>query len=118
MPIVHYVKNLVKTSIPFELPIVENGEIVGSVNIIRNKAWYYKGEKANADVAQPVPDELVDEVALYKDQIAEAVAMGDDELMEKFFSGEEFTDAELTRGVRIVSVMEKLFLYIQEVLRK
>lgn len=90
-----------KNVIPFELPIVENGEIVGSVNIIRNKAWYYKGEKANADVAQPVPDELVDEVALYKDQIAEAVAMGDDELMEKFFSGEEFTDAELTRGVRI-----------------
>ena len=35
------------------------------------------------------------------DQIAEAVAMGDDDLMEKFFSGEEFTDAELTRGVRI-----------------
>ena len=27
--------------------------------------------------------------------------MGDDELMEKFFSGEEFTDAELTKGVRI-----------------
>ena len=27
--------------------------------------------------------------------------MGDDELMEKFFSGEEFSDAELKRGVRI-----------------
>ena len=40
-------------------------------------------------------------MALYKDQIAEAVAMGDDELMEKFFSGEEFSDAELKRGVRI-----------------
>ena len=38
---------------------------------------------------------------MYKDQIAEAVAMGDDDLMEKFFSGEEFSDAELTKGVRI-----------------
>ncbi len=90
-----------KSVIPFELPIVENNEIVGSVNIIRNKAWYYKGEKAQGDVAQPVPDDLLDLVAVYKDQIAEAVAMGDDELMEKFFSGEEFTDAELTKGVRI-----------------
>ena len=44
---------------------------------------------------------MQEEVALYKDQIAEAVAMGDDELMEKFFSGEEFSDAELKRGVRI-----------------
>ena len=32
-----------KSIIPFEVPIVENGECVGSVNIIRNKAWYYKG---------------------------------------------------------------------------
>lgn len=90
-----------KNVIPFELPIVEDGTIVGSVNIIRNKAWYYKGPKANETVAQPVPEELEDAVSIYKDQIAEAVAMGDDELMEKFFSGEAFSDAELTRGVRI-----------------
>ncbi|MBQ0065759.1 MAG: elongation factor G [Firmicutes bacterium] len=90
-----------KSVIPFEIPIVENGDCIGSVNIIRNKAWYYKGPKAEGDVAQPVPEDMQDIVAEYKDQIAEAVAMGDDELMEKFFSGEEFTDAELTKGVRI-----------------
>ena len=90
-----------KSIIPFEVPIVENGEIVGSVNIIKNKAWYYKGPKAEGDKPQPVPEDMIEEVSLYKDQIAEAVAMGDDDLMEKFFSGEEFSDAELTRGVRI-----------------
>lgn len=90
-----------KSVIPFEMPIVENGEIVGSANIIRNKAWYYKGPKANENEAQDIPEDMKEEVAMYKDQIAEAVAMGDDELMEKFFSGEEFTDAELTKGVRI-----------------
>ncbi len=90
-----------KNVIPFELPIVEDGMIVGSINILHEKAWYFKGPKANADVAQPVPDALKDDVSVYKEQIAEAVAMGDDELMEKFFSGEAFTDAELTKGVRI-----------------
>ncbi len=90
-----------KSIIPFEVPIIENGEYVGTVNILRNKAWYHNGPKASDSVAQPVPEELADEVAMYKDQIAEAVAMGDDDLMEKFFSGEEFTDAELTRGVRL-----------------
>ena len=77
-----------KSIIPFEVPIVENGEIVGSVNIIKNKAWYYKGPKAEGDKPQPVPEDMIEEVSLYKDQIAEAVAMGDDDLMEKFFSGE------------------------------
>ena len=90
-----------KSIIPFEVPIVENGEVVGSVNIIKNKAWYYKGEHAGSDTPQPVPEDMKDEISMYKDQITEAVAMGDDDLMEKFFSGEEFSDAELTKGVRI-----------------
>ena len=81
-----------KSVIPFEVPIVENGEIIGSVNVLRDKAWYYKGPLADPDKAQPVPDDMIDAVNSYKDQIAEAVAMGDDELMEKFFSGESFTE--------------------------
>ena len=90
-----------KSVIPFEVPIIENGVYVGTVNILRNKAWYHHGPKASDSVAQPVPAEMEEEISMYKDQIAEAVAMGDDELMEKFFSGEPFTDAELTKGVRI-----------------
>lgn len=90
-----------KSVIPFEVPIIENGVYVGTVNILRDKAWYHHGPKASDSVAQPVPDNMREEVDMYKDQIAEAVAMGDDELMEKFFSGEAFTDAELTKGVRI-----------------
>lgn len=90
-----------KCVIPFEVPIIENNEVIGSVNILRNKAWYFKGEKASRDISYDVPEDMVDIVEEYKNQIAEAVAMGDDELMEKFFSGEEFTDQQLTRGVRI-----------------
>lgn len=86
-----------KSVIPFEMPIVENNEVVGSVNILKKKAWYHN----NKEEAQPVPEALVDQVNEYWDQIAEAVAMSDDELMEKFFEGEEFTDAEILKGVRI-----------------
>lgn len=90
-----------KTVIPFEVPIVEQGKIIGSVNILRDKAWYFEGPLADPNNAQDVPEHMKEAVKTYKDQIAEAVAMGDDELMEKFFSGEEFSEAELTRGVRL-----------------
>ncbi|MGX8835436.1 elongation factor G [Amedibacillus sp. YH-ame6] len=90
-----------KSVIPFEVPIIENGKVIGSVNILRDKAWYYEGPLADPEKAQPVPADMEAMVKDYKDQIAEAVAMGDDELMEKFFSGEEFSEAELTRGVRL-----------------
>ena len=85
-----------KTIMPFEVPIVEGGKVVGSVNILKGKAWYYNDAKTPKDV----PDNLKDTVQAYLDEIKETVAMSDDELMEKFFSGEEFTEVEIARGVR------------------
>lgn len=86
-----------KSVIPFEMPIVENGEVVGSVNILRNKAWYYK----NLKDPQEVPAELQDQTLAYYNEIAEAIAMTDDDLMEKFFSGEKYTEQEVAKGLRI-----------------
>ena len=90
-----------KAVIPFEVPIIENNEVVGSINILRDKVWYFKGDKASRNTAYEVPNEYRELVDNYKAQIAEAVAMGDDELMEKYFSGEAFSEAQLTKGVRI-----------------
>lgn len=86
-----------KSVIPFEVPIVEGGKCLGSVNILRGKAWYY----ANPKDPEPVPANMEDTVQMYYDQIAEAIAMTDDELMERFFSGEKFSEAELAKGLRI-----------------
>ena len=86
-----------KSVIPFEMPIVNGGKCVGSVNILRKKAWYYD----NRDQAQEVPAELADQVEEYYSEIAEAIAMTDDDLMEKFFGGEEFDEHEIAKGLRI-----------------
>ena len=86
-----------KSVIPFEVPIIENGAVVGSVNILRRKAWYYN----DRNTAKEVPSTLIGEVERYYNEIAEAIAMTDDELMEKFFSGETFDEHELAKGLRI-----------------
>lgn len=86
-----------KSVIPFEVPIVENGVVVGSVNILRRKAWYYN----DRNTAKEVPSTLIGEVERYYNEIAEAIAMTDDELMEKFFSGGTFDEHELAKGLRI-----------------
>ena len=86
-----------KSVIPFEVPIIENGVVVGSVNILRRKAWYY----SDRNTAKEVPSDLVGEVERYYNEIAEAIAMTDDEIMEKFFSGEKFDEHELAKGLRI-----------------
>ncbi|MFV0551732.1 MAG: elongation factor G [Anaerorhabdus sp.] len=86
-----------KTVIPFEVPIIEAGKVVGSVNILRNKAWYH----ADRTTPKEVPDDMKDIVEEYYSQIAEAIAMTDDSLMEKFFSGERFDENEVAKGLRI-----------------
>lgn len=86
-----------KSVIPFEMPIIKDGIVVGSVNILRNKAWFYD----NHDEPQDVPSDMVDQVEEYYSEIAEAIAMTDDSLMEKFFSGEKFDMHEVAKGLRI-----------------
>lgn len=83
--------------IPFEMPIMQNGKMVGSVNILRRKAWYYDNPKT----PQEVPEDMADQVEEHYAEIAEAIAGTDDELMEKFFEGEEFDEHEIARGLRI-----------------
>lgn len=81
----------------FELPIIKDRKVIGSVNILRKKAWYYDDKKT----AKEVPAEIQPKVDEYYAEIAEAIAMTDDELMEKFFSGEDFDEHELAKGLRI-----------------
>ena len=85
------------TVIPFEMPIMKNGTEIGSVNILRKKAWYYD----NLKEPQPVPAELEDKVEEYYAEIAEAIASTDDDLMEKFFMEEPFEEHEIAKGLRI-----------------
>ncbi len=86
-----------KTVIPFEMPIIQDGKYLGSVNILRRKAWYLD----KPEEPQNVPAEMVDQVEEYYQEIAEAIAMTDEDLMEKFVGGDLFDEAEIAKGLRI-----------------
>ena len=85
-----------KSIVAFELPINVNGKTVGTVNILKSKAFYY-GETEGKEV----PIEMDAVVKEHYEQIMEAVASADDELMEKFFDGEPFTEAEIIKGLKL-----------------
>ena len=86
-----------KSIAPFLVPIKEEGKINGFVNVVDMKARRFDGENV---VEIPVPDGLDDEIAPVRDMILEAVAETDDELMDKYFNGEEFTQDEIFRALR------------------
>ena len=80
--------------LPITLPLVEDGVVVGSVNVITNEGYRYGQGKV------PVPANMQDKVNTYFDSALEAIAETDEALMEKFFAGEPFTELELAEGLK------------------
>ncbi|MCD6323275.1 MAG: elongation factor G [Clostridiales bacterium] len=85
-----------KKVIAFEFPIIENEKFVGIVDVIHEKAKRFEGDKF---VEVSVPDNLKDKVEELREPLMEAVAETNEELMEKYFEGEAFTDEEVHIGL-------------------
>ncbi len=82
---------------PFQLPIREGEKITGFVNIVEREARKFDG---NRTVTAEMPDEVGGELEELRNMICEAVAETSEELMEKYFSGEEFTLPEMYSALR------------------
>lgn len=90
------------TVCPVVVPVISDGKIVSYVNLIEMKAYKYDSN-GNA-VETDMPTAEISEKFEYRIDgliaaVSEAVAETSDELMEKFFEGEEFTQKELIDGI-------------------
>ena len=84
---------------PFHLPIRENEQFVGYVNVIQQKAkrWNDKGTVDKFDV----PDYSQDNLAICREALLEAVAETSEEYMERYFGGDEFSEDEIRQALRV-----------------
>ena len=83
---------------PFQLPIRENEKFVGFVNVVK-----MAGRRFNNDgtyIESDIPDYSMEYLQTYRDALLEAVAETGDDMMDKFFNGEEFTQAEMSTALR------------------
>lgn len=83
--------------VPVQVPYIEGGLLKGFVDIIEMKAFKYEGGKS---VETTLTDVMISSVSSYRDMLVEAVAETEEELMDKFFNGEEFTKEEIHHGLR------------------
>ena len=83
--------------IAFEIPIREDGKVIGSINLLSKKVWYY----GKPETPHEVPEEYEEIVARHWEEICEAVAMTDDNLMERYFENGDFSDEDILKGVSI-----------------
>ena len=83
---------------PFHLPISENGKFAGAVNLVNleGRRFITSGKWEPMDV----PESVNDDVETCREALMEAVAETSEELMDKYFGGEEFTTDEIIDALR------------------
>jgi elongation factor G len=86
-----------KSVIAFELPIIESGSFAGIVDVATMKAKRFNGKDF---IDAEIPDGMADMVEQYREGIIEAVAETNEDLMEKYFSGESFSDEEILSALK------------------
>ncbi len=82
---------------PVIVPFIENGEANTYINLFEYKAYTY--DKAGNITPSDILPEMGDRLEGLREAIKEAVAETSEELMDKFFEGEEFTPDEIILGV-------------------
>lgn len=86
-----------KAVVAFQIPIIENEKYIGYVDVINMKAKKFDKDKL-VDIS--IPADLSSKAASIKEALIEAIAETSEELMEKFFGGEEFTPEEISKGLK------------------
>lgn len=94
-----------------ELPIGAESELAGVIDLLNMKALRFpeKDDKDNATmgnlvVEEEIPADLLDKAEEYRAALVEQVAENDDELLDKYLSGEEPTVAELKKVIRRMTI--------------
>ena len=85
---------------PFHTPIRENEKFVGFVNVVKKAGRRFSnnlGEYVDGDI----PEYCMEYTNAYRDALMESIAETSEDLMNKFFEGEEFTMVEIENAIRI-----------------
>ena len=88
-----------KSIAPFTFPIKEGDSLTGFVDVIKMRAKMFS-EGGDTHRYEEIPDAFKDIAQRSRDLLLEAVAEVSEELMEKYFGGEEFTEDEIKAALK------------------
>jgi elongation factor G len=86
---------------PIQLPIGAEGELIGIIDLVKNKAFVYKDDLGKDIEETEVPAAMADEVAKWRTKLMESVAETDEELLDIFFETGELNEEQLRKGIRL-----------------
>ncbi len=95
-------------ALPIQMPIGSESGFNGIVDLISGKAIKYEDDLGTRSTETEIPEGMEQQVADYREKVLETVADYDDDLMEKYFNGEEITADECYRALRKATIHHNL----------
>ena len=91
-------------AVPIQLPIGRELEFKGIIDLVTMEAEVYYDDKGLDVRTEAIPADMMELAQKYHDELIEKVAEQDEELMEKFFEGEELTIDEIRACIRKATI--------------
>ncbi len=95
-------------AVPIQLPIGEESSFKGIVDLINNNAIVYYDDMGKDVRIEEIPEDMKELAAKYRNNLIESVAELDEELMMKYFDGEELTVDEIKSVIRKATLTNEI----------
>ncbi|MCM1299430.1 MAG: elongation factor G [[Eubacterium] siraeum] len=107
--VVKMMKERLKTNpVPIQLPIGAEDTFRGIIDLVEMKADIYYDDLGKDMRVEEIPEDMKEKAAEYRDQLLEAIAEQDEDIMNKYLEGEEITTDEIKRCLRIGTIENKI----------
>jgi elongation factor G len=102
-------QTLGRTIVPIQLPIGEEKNFTGVVDLVSMKAYTFAADGSGKMTEGAVPAAITDKATAARESLIEMVAEADESLMEKFFEAGTLTNDELIKGLATATREAKVF---------
>ena len=106
---VHQLRDRLKANaIPIALPIGKEDDFKGIVDLVKMQAYVHYDELGQDVRTEAIPEDMKADAEKYRTELIEHLADIDDNLMEKYLNGEEFTVEEIKAAIRKSTIANTL----------
>ena len=106
---VDQLRNRLKANaVPIQLPIGAEDNFLGIVDLVKMKAFIHKDDMGKVIEETEIPADMMAQAQEFRAAMIEAACDQDEELMMKYLEGEELTEEEIKRGLRIGTIANKI----------